>query len=83
LGGIGEQNSEFKANLVYKMSSRTARQGYTEKPCLEKTKKQIKKKNKKQKNCSLVVFKISNLFNSVWGWGLLFLFINSPSMCRD
>ena len=27
---------EFKANLVYRMSSRTARACYTEKPCLKK-----------------------------------------------
>lgn len=27
---------EFEANVVYRMSSRTGRQGYTEKPCLSK-----------------------------------------------
>ena len=37
----GRLISEFKASLVYKVSSRTAR-GYTEKPCLEKQ-KQTKK----------------------------------------
>jgi hypothetical protein len=36
LGGRGRQISEFKASLVYRVSSRTART--TEKPCLEKTK---------------------------------------------
>jgi hypothetical protein len=41
----GRQISEFEANLVYKVSSRTAR-GYTEKPCLEKPKKRKKKKEK-------------------------------------
>jgi hypothetical protein len=43
LGGRGRWISEFEANLVYKMNS----QGYTEKPCLEKTKeKKNKNKNK-------------------------------------
>jgi hypothetical protein len=37
LGGRGRQISEFKASLVYRVSSRTARA--TEKPCLEKPKK--------------------------------------------
>jgi hypothetical protein len=32
LGGRGRQISEFKASLVYKVSSRTARASYTEKP---------------------------------------------------
>jgi hypothetical protein len=36
LGGRGRRISEFKASLVYKVSSRTARA--TEKPCLEKKK---------------------------------------------
>jgi hypothetical protein len=36
LGGRGRRISEFKASLVYKVSSRTARAIYTEKPCLEK-----------------------------------------------
>jgi hypothetical protein len=35
-GGRGRQISEFKASLVYRMSSRTARA--TEKHCLRKTK---------------------------------------------
>jgi hypothetical protein len=38
LGGRGRQISEFKAS-----------QGYTEKPCLEKNKKQTNKQTKKQK----------------------------------
>jgi hypothetical protein len=44
LGGRGRQISEFKASLVYKVSSRTARA--TEKPCLGKPKKKKKKKEK-------------------------------------
>jgi hypothetical protein len=39
LGGRGRRISEFEANLVYKVSSRTAREGYTEKPYLEKQNK--------------------------------------------
>jgi hypothetical protein len=51
LEGRGRQISEFKASLVYKMSSRTARA--TEKSCLEKTKntpppKKTNKQTKKQ-----------------------------------
>jgi hypothetical protein len=48
LGSRGRQISEFKASLVYKVSSRTARA--TEKPYLEKQKqKQKQNKNKKEK----------------------------------
>jgi hypothetical protein len=49
LGGRGRWISEFKASLVYKVSSKTARA--TEKPCLEKpkTKNQKPKKKKKEK----------------------------------
>jgi hypothetical protein len=45
LGGRGRQISEFKASLVYRVSSKT------EKPCLEKqtNKKQNKQKKKKRK----------------------------------
>jgi hypothetical protein len=40
LGVGGRWISEFEASLVYIVSSRTdSRQGYTEKPCLEKAKK--------------------------------------------
>jgi hypothetical protein len=46
LGGRGRRISEFKASLVYRETSRTA-EGYTEKPCLKKTKK--KKKERKGK----------------------------------
>jgi hypothetical protein len=53
----GRQISEFETSLVYRVSSRTAK-GYTEKPCLEKTKKQT---NKKKKN-SVSVFKLKNDF---------------------
>jgi hypothetical protein len=45
LGGRGRRISEFKASLVYRVSSRTART--TEKSCLEKPKK---KQTNKQKN---------------------------------
>ena len=37
---------------VYKVSSRTASQGYTEKPCLKKTKKKKQTKKKEQRNSS-------------------------------
>ena len=29
---------EFEASLLYRVSSRTAKEGYIEKPCLKKTK---------------------------------------------
>jgi hypothetical protein len=45
LGGKDRPISEFKANLVYRVSSRTARA--TEKPCFEKTKKRKKKKERR------------------------------------
>jgi hypothetical protein len=44
LGGRGRRISEFKASLV---SSRTASQGYTEKPCLKKTKTKNQKPKQK------------------------------------
>jgi hypothetical protein len=40
LGGRGGRISEFEASLVYKEFQDS--QGYTEKPCLEKTNKQTK-----------------------------------------
>jgi hypothetical protein len=46
LGGRDRRISEFKASLVYKVTSRTARA--TEKPCLKKPKKKKKKKTKNQ-----------------------------------
>jgi hypothetical protein len=46
LGGRGRQISEIEASLVYRVSSRKARAGYTEKLCLEKPKKKKKKKKK-------------------------------------
>jgi hypothetical protein len=48
LGGRGKQISEFKASLVYKVSSRTARA--TQRNPVSKNQKPKKKKNKKQKN---------------------------------
>jgi hypothetical protein len=44
LGGRGRWISEFKASLVYRVKFQDS-QGYTEKPCLEKTKKKKKKKS--------------------------------------
>jgi hypothetical protein len=43
LGGRGRRISEFEASLVYRVSSRTDSQGYTEKPCLGKTKTKTNK----------------------------------------
>jgi hypothetical protein len=47
LGGRGRQISEFEANLVYKMSSRTARA--TQRNPVSKNKKQKQKTNKQTK----------------------------------
>jgi hypothetical protein len=47
LGGRGRQISEFKASLVYRVSSRTA--SATKKNPVLKTKTKTKNKNKKQK----------------------------------
>jgi hypothetical protein len=47
LGDRGRQISEFKASLVYRVSSRTARA--TEKLCLEKQKQKTKTNQKKKK----------------------------------
>ena len=53
---MGRQISEFKVGLVYKLSSRTAREGYTEKPCLEKqTSKTPNQPNKKGESCGFYV----------------------------
>jgi hypothetical protein len=59
LGGRGRQIFEFKASLIYKMSSRTA--GLHRGTCLEtkqnKTKQNKTKQNKKSERlCWLVVF---------------------------
>ena len=65
MGGRGRWISEFEASLVYKVSSRTARDPvskktnkkknpscYTEKPCLEKPKnKKIKDSDLNNKSC--------------------------------
>jgi hypothetical protein len=42
MGGRGRRISKFKASLVYRVSSRTAR-ATTEKRCLEKKKKKEKR----------------------------------------
>jgi hypothetical protein len=52
LGGRGRQISEFKASLVYKVSSRTAR-ATQRNPVL---KKQDKRKNKQKKEGSTIFF---------------------------
>ena len=49
LGGRSRQISEFKASLVYRVSSRTVRAIYTEKPCLGKTKTKQNKTKKASK----------------------------------
>jgi hypothetical protein len=46
LGGKDRQISDFMASLIYKVSSRTAREDYIKKPCL----KQNNNKTKKQTN---------------------------------
>jgi hypothetical protein len=48
LGGRGRQISEFKASLVYRVSSKDS-QSYTEKPCLKKKKKKKKERKKERK----------------------------------
>jgi hypothetical protein len=45
----GRWISEFEASLVYRVSSRTARETYTEKPCLGGKKKKRKEKKRKKK----------------------------------
>jgi hypothetical protein len=47
LGGRGRQISEFKASLVYRVSSRTAR-ATQKNPVLKTPKKKRKKKKKKE-----------------------------------
>jgi hypothetical protein len=51
LGGRGRQISEFKASLVYRVSSRTAR-ATQRNPVLKKQKQKQKNKNK-DKACSI------------------------------
>jgi hypothetical protein len=53
LGGRGRKISEFKASLLYKVSSRTARA--TEKLCLKKT------KTNKQKKSLMITTKIKGV----------------------
>jgi hypothetical protein len=49
LGGRGKQISEFKASLVYKVSSRTARAKQRNPASKNKTKQNKKKKKRKEK----------------------------------
>jgi hypothetical protein len=49
LGGRDRQISEFKASLVYRVSSRTARTAQRNPVLKNKTKQKQKQKNKKQK----------------------------------
>jgi hypothetical protein len=48
LGGRGRQISDFEANLVYKVSSRTARA--TQRNSVSKKQKQTNKRKQKNKN---------------------------------
>jgi hypothetical protein len=47
LGGRGRRISEFKASLVYRVSSRS--QSYTEKPCLRKPKRREEKRREEKR----------------------------------
>jgi hypothetical protein len=49
LGGRGRQDSEFEASLVYKVSSRTARDTQRNSVSKKKTKRKKKRKEKKRK----------------------------------
>ena len=44
---------EFKANLDYRVSSRTAKEGYTVRPVSNQTKQPQKTVRKKERNCQL------------------------------
>jgi hypothetical protein len=60
LGGRGRQVSEFEANLVYKVSSRTAR-ALQRNPVLKNKTKQNKRKIKQtNKNQTLLLFFLSS-----------------------
>jgi hypothetical protein len=61
LGGRGRQISEFEASLVYRVSSRTARDTHRNPVSKNKTKRNGKKK-KNGKKKSLISFKILPLF---------------------
>jgi hypothetical protein len=60
VGGRGRQISEFEANLVYKVSSRTARaiqrNPVSKNQKKEKKKKKKKKKKEKKKNFTFIYF---------------------------
>jgi hypothetical protein len=58
LGGRGRRISEFKASLVYKVSSRTARA--TQRNPVSKNQKKKKKKKKKKKMFSEILSYILN-----------------------
>jgi hypothetical protein len=76
LGGRGKQISEFEANLVYRVSSRTAR-AIQRNPVSKKQKKKKKKnktKTKKQKKCQcpshhFVLYRITDGF-VFWAFSL-------------
>jgi hypothetical protein len=59
LGSRGRRISEFEASLVYKSEFQDS-QDYTEKPCLEKP-----KKNKNKKECSGAVVKNVDMSGAV------------------
>jgi hypothetical protein len=66
LGGRGRQTSEFKASLVYRVSSRTIRA--TQRNPVSKTKQKQQKKIKKMKvKVSVAISWQNNLLNK-WGW---------------
>jgi hypothetical protein len=68
LGGRGRQISEFKASLVYKVNSRTARAIQRNPVSKNETKQNKQKKNKKQKNnVSLGVMRDSKGFGNSIG----------------
>jgi hypothetical protein len=61
--GRGRWISEFQASLVYRVSQ--DRQGYTEKPCLEKPKKKKKKKKRCGEGLGKSFLTLPNTQNSV------------------
>jgi hypothetical protein len=69
LGGRGRRISEFEANLVYRVSSRTAR-ATQRNPVSKKQKTKNKNKNKTKNN---------NNKKIQWLWWLLFVICNAPA----
>jgi hypothetical protein len=68
LGGRGRWISEFKASLVYRVSSRTAR-ATQRKPASKKKKNKTKKKNKKKRHTHTHTrLPPPKKRNMGWGW---------------